>query len=141
MVYMDNSQNSISVNRLMLVDNTTIKFTDPKTGLPSSLNVVNSSVNFVKVKTGTRAGEFGAVGAGIGLVYILVSLPEDDFKNTFDRIMGYTLGGFAIGGLIGLLVPKYKNFYIQNENSASKSALSPTFGTGGELALGINITF
>ncbi len=131
----------MSVNRLILVNNTTLNFTDPNTGLPTSLDVVKSSVSFVKVRTGTRTGEFGAVGAGIGLIYVLVSLPEDDFKNAFDRIMGFTLGGFVLGGLIGILVPKYKDFYFLPSNSAKKFVLSPTFCKGGDLALEINITF
>jgi len=148
-IFIKKSLIPVSAKQISLVNDTTITYTDTETGLQSSLHAYNSSVNYIKVRTGSRTVEFGLYGAGIGLASSVLALLQTELDYgtgstsdfAFPFIAGFTAGGAVIGGLIGVFTSKYKNFYIKDRNTAYKLDISPALYQSNAVGLGMRVTF
>ncbi|MBE0675872.1 MAG: hypothetical protein IH591_14525 [Bacteroidales bacterium] len=148
-IYIKKSLIPITATKITLVNDTTLNYTDAGTGEARSMHAFNSSVNYVKVKTGTRAGELGLYGGALmGLSAVVAVLQTELDYGTgstsefrWGIIGGFTAGGFVIGGLIGVFVPKYKNFYINSKYTTYKIDVIPKLQEGSSTGLGVYITF
>jgi len=151
-IYIKKSLVPVSATQITLVNDTTFKYTDGKTGLAQTLNPTRSGINYVKMKTGTKAGEFALYGGALMLLsslYGVLSAEKysvDEYGETsgikwFPFVAGFTAGGAAIGGLIGVFCPKYKNFYIKGNTTSYKFEISPMYFSRGIVGLGLHATF
>ncbi len=131
-----------SVKRLTLVNDTILNYTDPETGMQVSLNVSDLPVSYVKVRTGTRARDFGSIGAGIGFVYSMTETFQNGSQSSpIMDILMITLGGLVAGELIGVMLPKYKNLYFPDSFKGNRVEFSLVSYRGGETGVGLYITF
>jgi hypothetical protein len=48
----------------------------------------------------------------MGLIAVINVAEYPDSQNSGGLIVGFTLSGAAIGGLIGLAIPKWKTYYL-----------------------------
>jgi hypothetical protein len=151
-IYIKKSLVPISAKGLTLVNDTVLQYTDKVTGLPKSLNVPSSSINYVKMRVGTKAGEFALYGAGLMLLSSLYGVltaeksSVDTYGDTSDInwlpfIAGFTAGGAAIGGLIGLCCPKYKNLYFKDRFTTYTFKITPFYSKNTGTGLGVRLTF
>jgi hypothetical protein len=148
-IYIKKSLIPIQAKKLSLVNDSILNYTDDITGEAKSINVFKPSVNYVKVKTGTKAGAFALYGGalmGLSAVYGVLQTELDYGTGStaefgWQLVAGFTVGGFIIGGLIGVFVPKYKNFYIRNKYTTYKLEISPNLNNGRGTGLGVHITF
>lgn len=93
-----------------------------------------SKINFISVKKGNHALSYGLIGAGIGFVFVVngilkfnnsnlvYNLTEDEF---IPVAIGGTLGFAAIGTLIGLSVPKWKNLFLPTNSTSFNFFIEP----------------
>ncbi len=148
-IFLKKSLISIPAKQITLVNDTTISYTNTETGAHSTLNAYDGPVNYLKIKSGTRALEFGLYGAGVGLLssaYALLQTELDygsgstsEFAVPF--LVGFTAGGAAIGSLIGVFSSKYKNYYIKDRPVAYDMDIYPVVYSGQAIGLGMHITF
>lgn len=152
-IYIKKSLIPILATKLSLVYDTVLQYTDRETGVAKSLNVTASSINYVKIKTGTKAGTFALYGGLLMLsssLYAVLSAEnasvdlygETSKINWFPIVGGCTAAGVFIGGLIGALVPKYKNFYIKDNSTKYTFEISPLYYKNvGGVGIGMHVTF
>jgi hypothetical protein len=151
-IYIRKSLVPVSATQISLVNDTTFKYTDSKTGTVQTLDPSRSGINYVKMKTGTKAGEFALYGGALmclSSIYGVLSAEKysvDEYGETsgikwFPFVAGFTVGGAAIGGLIGVFCPKYKNFYIKSNTTLYKIEISPFYYSRGIAGLGLHATF
>jgi hypothetical protein len=151
-IYIKKSLIPIPATGLTLVHDSILQYTDTKTGLAKSLNLTTSSINYVKMKTGTKAGEFALYGGGLmclSAIYGVLSAEKtsvDVYGETsgikwFPFVAGFTAGGAIIGGLIGVFCPKYKNFYIKDNLTTYSFKISPVYYKSVGPCLGMQVTF
>jgi len=76
-------------------------------------------INYIRVKEGTKAKEGALIGAGSMLVISLASIlqvvsdPNLELKDNAGGLVAiFTLGGAAVGGLIGAAVQRHTSYYI-----------------------------
>lgn len=151
-IYIKKSLIPIMATKLTLVNEKSLNYTDEETGMEKSLNVEGSSINYVKLKTGTKAGSFALYGGllmGLSAVYGVLTAEESSMDmygetsdiNWFPFIGGFTLGGAAVGALIGVFIPKYKNFYIKDNFGTYNFKIAPQYFKGGQTGIGVQVTF
>jgi len=151
-IYIKRNLDPIYAKELKLVNDTVLQYKDSETGLEKSLNVHNSSVNYIKVKTGTQAGSFALYGGLLGGLSAVVGVLNaegysvDEYGDTsginwLPFVGGFTAGGALIGALIGVWSPKYKNFYLKDNSTAFTLSVEPQYIPGKEAGIGIRITF
>lgn len=151
-IYIKKSLVPIAVSQLNLINDSTLTYTESETGVSKSLNVTTSSVNYIKLKTGTKAGSFALWGgAFMGLCALSGALSAeadylDDYGessgyNYFPLVFGFTAGGALTGALIGVFYPKYKNFYIKDKAVSYSFGLSPYYYKGVGASIGMRMTF
>ena len=140
-IYLKKSFVPILAKDFKLINDTTLKYTDSGTGIANSLNLSTTSVNYIKIKTGTKAANFALWGGALmGLSALSgVASAEQESLDTSGQtsdvdwlpfVAGFTAGGALIGGLIGVFVPKYKNFYLKDKHTAYTFGLSPYYTDG-----------
>jgi hypothetical protein len=151
-IYIKKSLVPIAARGLSLVNDTILQYTDKISGVAKSLNVSANSVNYVKMRVGTKAGEFALYGAGIMFLSSLYGVltaeksSVDVYGETSDInwvpfIVGFTVGGAAIGGLVGLCCPKYKNLYFKDKYTTYTFKISPLYSRNTGAGLGLRVTF
>jgi hypothetical protein len=76
-------------------------------------------INYIRVKEGSRAKEGALIGAGSMLVISFASIlqvesdPNHELKDNAGGIVAlFTLGGAAVGGLIGAATQKHFSYYV-----------------------------
>lgn len=140
-IYIKKSFVPILAKDFKLINDSTLFYKDSGTGIANSLNISTTSVNYIKVRTGTKAGEFALWGgAFMGLCSLSgVLSAENELVDAYGQtsginwlpfVAGFTAGGAIIGGLIGVFVPKYKNFYLKDKYTTYTFGLSPYYYTG-----------
>ena len=151
-IYLQKSFVPIVAKDFKLMNDSILNYTDSGTGIANSLNISATSVNYIKVRTGTKAGEFALWGgAFMGLCALsgVLSAEEESLDtsgqtsdvNWLPFVAGFTAGGALIGGLIGVFVPKYKNFYLKDKNTAYTFGLSPYYYTDGSVGMKLQVRF
>jgi hypothetical protein len=151
-IYIKKSLIPISAKELMLTNDTILQYTDSESGLVKALPVSTSSINYVKIKTGTKAGAFALYGGllmGLSAVYGVLSAEQQSLQEYDDTsginwlpfIGGFTAGGALVGALIGAVTPKYRNFYIKDNYTTYTFKISPNYSIGGGLGIGMHVTF
>jgi hypothetical protein len=83
--------------------------------LSSNLNqsIMLSKIDYIRVQEGTQALTWcGYGGLLMGLSALLIIIDEPYFDNPGGFVVGFTISGAAIGGLIGLAIPKWKTYYL-----------------------------
>jgi hypothetical protein len=151
-IYMKRNYNPISARNLTLVNDSILQYSDAVSGTTQSLNVYSSSVNYLKIKTGTRAGGYALYGGLLGGLCSLYGVLEaektslDDYGETsginwLPFVGGFTAGGALIGAIIGACSPKYKNFYIKDHSSAFILNVAPHYNPGGDAGVTVRLTF
>jgi hypothetical protein len=89
-----------------------ISFTNLNSRLKESLAL--SNIDYMRVKEGNQALKWCGYGALLmGLTAVLNVSEYPDSQNPGGLIIGFTISGAAIGGLIGLAIPKWKTYYLK----------------------------
>lgn len=72
-----------------------------------------SNIDYMRVQEGNQALKWCGYGALLmGLIAVLNVTEYPNSQNSGGLIVGFTLSGAAIGGLIGLAIPKWKTYYL-----------------------------
>lgn len=72
-----------------------------------------SNIEYMRVHEGNQALKWSGYGAlFMGLITVLNVAQYPDSQNSGGMIVGFTISGAAIGGLIGLGIPKWKTYYL-----------------------------
>jgi hypothetical protein len=151
-IYLKKSFVPIVVKDFKLMNDTTLKYTDSGTGIANSLNLSTTSINYIKIRTGTKAGEFALWGGaimGLSVLSGIASAEQESLEisnqmsgvNWLPLVACFTAGGVVIGGLIGVFIPKYKNFYLKDKNTASTFGISPYYYTNGSAGIKMQFRF
>lgn len=88
-----------------------ISFVNANSELP--LNISLSKVDYIRVNNGNQA----LVGAGLGALLMGLSalnsvVQNPGYSNGGSFVIGFTVSGAVIGGLIGVFILKKKTYYI-----------------------------
>jgi hypothetical protein len=90
-----------------------ITFINSNTNLNQSLML--SNIDYLRVQEGNQALMWSGLGALLfGLSGLLAVMDEPYLDNPGGWVVGFTISGAAIGGLIGLAIPKWKTYYINS---------------------------
>ena len=151
-IYIKKSFDPIIATKVILVNDSVLNYVDENTGLEKSLNINSSSINYLKIKTGTRVGELALYGGGFMCLCALygVSSAESNYGgaygdysgvNWFPFIGGFTAVGAVVGAVIGVFSPKYKNFYLKDNSTSYKFEVSPYYYKEGGIGMAMRVTF
>jgi hypothetical protein len=151
-IYKGKSLNSFSATNITLINDSILNYTDKNTGIMKSMNIRTSDVNFLKIKSGTKAGQYALYGGALMLSFSLVSVlsaEQEMLEETGDTsgekwfpvVGGATAVGAVIGAIIGAFSPKYKNFYLKDNSTAFILSVTPQYNPGKEVGIGIRFTF
>ncbi len=150
-IYIKKSIQPVEARNIQLVQDTLLQFTDIQTGQSRSMPVASSNVNYIKVKSGSKAGAFALYGgAFMGLSALVGALSAEgdqleDYGETSGInwtpfVLGFTAGGAVVGAAIGAFVPKYANYYIKTPGVALNVKLVPQY-YGRTAGVGLLVTF
>lgn len=84
-----------------------------------------TDIYIVKVKTGTRARQYalyGALAFGISSMFAAVQAQSLDLEGDVNEgafIFGFTVGGAALGALIGATQQKWKTLFVNEKTSST----------------------
>jgi hypothetical protein len=151
-IYLKKSFVPIVAKDFKLMNDSILNYTDSGTGLANSLNLSTTSINYIKIRTGTKAANFALLGgAFMGLCALSgVASAEQESIDTAGQtsnvnwlpfVAGFTAGGAVIGGLIGVFIPKYKNFYLKDKHTVYTFGLSPYYYTDGSAGIKMQVRF
>ena len=88
-----------------------IFFTNFNSRLSESLPL--SNIDYIRVQEGNQAMMWCGYGALLmGLTAVLNVTEYPNSQNAGGLIVGFTISGAAVGGLIGLAIPKKKTYYL-----------------------------
>lgn len=88
-----------------------ISFINLNTLLHESLAL--SNIDYMRVQEGNQALKWCGYGALLmGLIAVQNVTEYPNSQNSGGLIVGFTISGAAIGGLIGLAIPKWKTYYL-----------------------------
>ena len=79
---------------------------------PQSISL--SNIDYIRVKSGNQAiagAGLGALLMGLSALNSVVQYPG--YVDSGEFILAFTLSGAALGGLIGLVIPKWKTYYLE----------------------------
>jgi hypothetical protein len=118
-----------------------IEFTDKITYHEEKISLLD--VNYLRVQIGNKVPEFALYGAICGVLISLYAIADASLYGysanigvaSVVMIVGFT----AAGGLIGLMVPKWKTYYINNPTGLINS-IKPEL-LAGRNSLGLRLTF
>lgn len=150
-IYLRKSFVPIVANNFKLMNDTTLSYSEGSNSA-NSLSLSAASINYIKIRTGTKAGEFALWGGafmGLCSLYGVLSAENESLDssgetsgvNWFPFVAGFTAGGAVVGGLIGLFIPKYHNFYVQDKNVTYIISLSPCYYANGSAGIGLSVRF
>lgn len=75
-----------------------------------------SKIDYIRVKTGNQGLKwcgYGALFMGLVAVSNLGGYPNYQYDSG-GFVIGFTLSGALIGGLVGLAIPKWKSYYLNH---------------------------
>jgi hypothetical protein len=150
-IYIKKSLQPIEARNIKLVQDTVLQYADVQSGDTRSVPVSLSNVNYIKVKTGTRAGSFALYGGGLMCLSALVAVlsTEADWEAYSGESTGikwapfvgaFTAGGAVVGGLVGAFIPKYTNYYLKTPTAAYNVRIVPQY-YGRSAGIGMVVTF
>ena len=74
-----------------------------------------SDIDYIRIKEGNQAFTWGGYGAlFMGLMSVLNVLEYPNPQNSGVVIVSFTVSGAVLGGLIGLTIPRWKTYYLDN---------------------------
>lgn len=95
------------------IQSDSIFFTNLNTRFNESLAL--SDIDYIRVKEGNQGLKWCGLGAlCMGLITVLNAAEYPNLRDSGGIIVGFTVSGAAIGGLIGLAIPKWKTYYLNN---------------------------
>lgn len=150
-IYVKKSILPIEAKNIQLVQDTLLQYVDVQTGESKSIPVTLATVNYIKVKTGSKAGAFALYGGGLMCLSALVGVltAEGDQLEDYGEtsginwtpfVLGFTAGGAVVGAAIGAFVPKYTNYYIKTPSAAFNVRVVPQY-YGKAAGVGLVFTF
>jgi len=151
-IYVKKSIQPIEAKNIQLVQDTLLQYLDIQTGESRSMPIGSSMINYIKVKSGSKAGAFALYGGGLMCLSALVGVltaegealgdyGETSGINWVPFVLGFTGGGALIGGAIGAFVPKYSNYYIKTTSVALDVKIVPRYYYGRSAGVGLLVTF
>jgi hypothetical protein len=95
-----------------------------------SINIPRENLRALDRSTGTEAGKYGLIGAGLGLltalmVVIEVNSSSDYFQPQYDQtalVGGFTGGGFLLGLAVGAGCTRWEHVQLETARSGPQSA-------------------
>lgn len=150
-IYIKRSIQPLEARNIKLVQDTILQYTDTQTDETRSLPVTSSTVNYIKVKSGSRAGSFALYGGGFMCLSALTAAlttegeqvewtGETSGINWTPVVLGFTAGGAVIGAAIGAFVPRYTNYYVKTPGMALNVKIVPQY-YGKTAGVGLLVTF
>lgn len=150
-IYVKKSIQPLEARNIKLVQDTLLQYTDTQTDETRSLPITSSAVNYIKVKSGSKAGAFALYGGGLMCLSALVGVltaEGDQIEGTGETsginwtpfVLGFTAGGAVIGAAIGAFVPKYTNYYVKTPGVALNVKIVPQY-YGNAAGVGLRVTF
>lgn len=131
---------AFKVKNLKLINDTTIQYSHIDDG---ERTISTEMIRYVGVKKGTHAAGYGAYGGAVGLLSALYGIMsvkndptlDDSGVNWAPFVVGFTVGGAAVGTIVGLFVPKWKIYYAPDKTTSASIVISPaidgrTYGLG-----------
>jgi hypothetical protein len=88
-----------------------VLFTNAHSGLEERVPL--STIDYIRVQEGNEGLKwcgYGALLMGLIAVVDITSYPQFQYSGEF--VIGFTLAGAVVGGLIGLAIPKWKTYYL-----------------------------
>lgn len=157
-IYIQGQYPPVKALKITLLNDSILSFINKETGTQQSINVYTTSVNRLKLKTGTKAGEYaiyGGITFGLTYLYEVISLGyalTGDFDFLKTNNLGdwlplvkttaiATAGGALAGALLGVLIPDYKNFYIKDNSTTFNLSLSPYYCNDGGVGMAVRVVF
>lgn len=157
-IFIEGQYPPVKALKITLLNDSILSFTNVETGTQESINVYTSSVNRLKLKTGTKAGEYaiyGGITFGLTYLYEVISLGyalTGDFDFLKTNNLGdwlplakttaiVTAGGVLAGALLGVLIPDYKNFYIKDNTTTYNFNLTPYYCNEGGFGMAVRVVF
>ncbi len=157
-IYIRGQYPPVSAKKITLLNDSILSFINKETATQESINVYTTSVNRLKLKTGTKAGEFaiyGGISFGLTYLYEAISLGyalTGDFDFLKTNNLGdwlplvkttaiVTAGGALAGALLGVFITDYKNFYIKDNSTTYNFSLSPYYCNDGGVGMAVRVVF
>ncbi len=151
-IYIKKTIQPIEARNISIVQDTLLQYTDTQTGDTRKQTVAAGSVNYIKVKTGSKAGAFALYGGGLMCLSALVGVLSAEGESVEDYgdtsginwtpfVLGFTAGGAVVGAAIGAFVPKYTNYYVKTPSVALNIKIVPQYYYGRAAGAGIVVTF
>jgi hypothetical protein len=150
-IYLKKNLTPVEAKNIQLVQDTILQYTDIQTGESRSVPVTLANVNYIKVRTGSRAGSFALYGGGLMCLSALVGVLTAEGEaveysgdtsgiNWAPFVLGFTAGGAVVGGVVGAFIPKYTNYYIKTPAAALNIRIVPQY-YGRAAGVGLRVTF
>ena len=109
----------------VMISKDSIDFRNKETNENIKLSL--SQVNYIRVKSGNESAKwalYGGLFTGITSVLAVMQVESDPDRKLKDNagtiIAGFVASGIVVGGLIGLTIPKWKTYYVNNGISIIK---------------------
>jgi len=136
---------TVKVKNLVLINDTTLQYSLSESG---ETQISTDKIRYVAIKKGTRAAAYGAYGGAMGLLsalYGVLSVKndptlDDSGVNWGPFIAGFTVGGAALGTVVGLCIPKWKIHYAPDKSTSFLIELTP-YSNSNLYGLGLKVKF
>lgn len=99
----------------LAIQSDSVSFTNLNKRLSESIALAN--IDYIRVKEGNQAITgciYGAIFMGITAWYSSINYGYYNNQNSGQAVAVLTISGGVIGGLIGLAIPKWKTYYLDN---------------------------
>ena len=132
-IYMDDENATFYLaNSIHIVDDSVSITPKAESGQFGAVDIVNAHINdiyTIRISQGTRAGEYALYGGllmGLSAVLAVADVGSDPYTEIDESaarsfVIGFTVGGALVGGIIGANKHKWKTIYQKDEYSARPS--------------------
>jgi hypothetical protein len=113
-----------------------------------STTVGFEDINYLRVQKGTQAGSWALYGGllmGLSCLMGVAEIESDPnmgYKENAEAVVvGFILGGAAVGALIGSAFPKWKTYYIHNRVGYKIPVNYDLYATGKQFGVSVRLNF
>lgn len=144
-IYQKGKSEVLRVTNLKVKNDSLVQFQELVNGNKITDQLPNTDIRYISVKSGNYAGTYAVYGGAIGLLSSLIAVLENEpYGNSgfywTPFILGFTGGGAIIGGLVGVLSPRWKTLYVPKQLSTYNIDFTPNVNKY-YCGLGVKITF